>query len=65
MFYPSLCLDEGADKARHLREPGQTNVEYALILFFLAGATVMAFSMVGQRVQSALDCMNAAFAGRC
>jgi Flp pilus assembly pilin Flp len=47
------------------REPGQTNVEYALILFVLAGVTAIGFSVVGQHVQEAVGCVTATFAGRC
>jgi Flp pilus assembly pilin Flp len=65
MVHWSICLTQVACKAIHSREPGQTNVEYALILFFVASATAVAFSIVGQQVQSALDCVNAAFVGRC
>jgi Flp pilus assembly pilin Flp len=65
MFQQVAVLIEQARKAGSTREPGQTNVEYALILFLVAGATAIAFSIVGQNIQSALDCVNSAFAGRC
>jgi Flp pilus assembly pilin Flp len=42
-------------------EPGQTNVEYALILTLIAVATAAAFASIGQGVGVALTSVNAAF----
>jgi Flp pilus assembly pilin Flp len=43
------------------REEGQTNVEFALILFFMAVACAAAFSFFGNKVSETLSSVNAAF----
>jgi Flp pilus assembly pilin Flp len=43
------------------REEGQSNAEFALVLFFIAIACAAAFSFFGGKVRDTLDSVNAAF----
>jgi Flp pilus assembly pilin Flp len=49
-----------AARARVLpeREPGQTNVEYALILFLIAVVAASVLAVMGEKIKSVLESVN-------
>lgn len=53
-----------AERALSARNPAQTNVEFALILFLVAAATAGALGFVGSQVQEMIRSTTAVLTGR-